>query len=121
MAKRDFKAGMSLGTEIAESREERIQQLEAEKNETNFVKSEPMVQAVQPVKPITVNTPKKSVASEYTRKGYYFLSEENYWYLKDISFYQDVNIQDYLNQLLAADREANKDLLPHLPHMKNFA
>lgn len=54
--------------------------------------------------------------SEYVKKGYYNLTEENYWYLKDITFYNCAQIQDYLNHLIEKDRSEHKDILHLLPH-----
>ncbi|MBO7078555.1 MAG: hypothetical protein J6W64_01935 [Bacilli bacterium] len=71
---------------------------------------------------VNVNTPQEHIIakkpSEYIRKGYYNLTEENYWYLKDITFYKSVQIQDYLNYLLEKDREQHKDILNMLPHFE---
>ena len=58
-------------------------------------------------------------SSEYSRKGYYALTEGNYWYLKDITYSKNIQIQDYMNRLIEADREANKEMLQYLPH-RNF-
>lgn len=62
----------------------------------------------------TVSVKQKN--NDYTKKGYYFLSEANYWYLKDISQFNTISAQDYLNALLEFDRKANADVLPRLYH-----
>lgn len=71
---------------------------------------------------VPTNTPKDQIiarnSTEYVRKGYYNLTEENYWYLKDITFYKSAQIQDYFNYLLEKDREAHKGILNMLPHFK---
>ena len=125
MAARDLKASMGKGNEIPQSREEYLKQKKA-LEEISSVPSheEKVVEAPRTVpNPKTnINTPQaQSVVNnnaEYVRKGYYHLTEENYWYLKDITFYKNIQIQDYLNQLIELDRQANSDILHMLPHTK---
>lgn len=64
--------------------------------------------------------PVKQKNNDYTKKGYYFLSEANYWYLKDISQFNTMSAQDYLNALLEFDRKANADVLPRLYHNEYY-
>lgn len=62
----------------------------------------------------------KQTNNDYTKKGYYFLSEANYWYLKDISQFYTVSIQDYLNALIECDKHINADILPKLYHNEYY-
>lgn len=64
--------------------------------------------------------PVKQKNNDYTKKGYYFLSEANYWYLKDISQFNTMTAQDYLNALLEFDRKANADVLSRLYHNEYY-
>lgn len=119
MAARDLKAMMAKGNEIppAESREEFIEQMKAkEEIEERKDDFESQSQSLITKAPIRFAMKPKQVNNEYIKKGYYFLSEANYWYLKDISQFNTMTAQDYLNALLEVDRKANADVLPRLYH-----
>lgn len=125
MAARDLKASMGKGNEIPQSREEYLEQ----KKSLEEVNDVPLSEKKAVEAPITVSTSKTNINTpqaqivvnnnaEYVRKGYYHLTEENYWYLKDITFFKNIQIQDYLNQLIELDRQANSEILNILPHCK---
>lgn len=126
MAARDLKASMGRGNEIPQSREEYLKQkraLEEVADVTPVVEDKPVEAPKTDFNPVVnTNTPKAQKvvnnAADYVRKGYYHLTEENYWYLKDITYYKNIQIQDYLNQMIELDRNANKNILQFLPHCK---
>lgn len=128
MAARDLKASMGRGNEIPQSREEYLKQKKALEEVSNVtpVVEEKVIETPKTISnpTMSINTPQaQTIANnnaEYVRKGYYHLTEENYWYLKDITFYKNIQIQDYLNQMIELDRNANKDILHFLPHCKQF-
>lgn len=127
MAARDLKASMGKGNEIPQSREEYLKQKKALEEATNVsVQEEKVIESPKtvPIPKTNINTPQAQKVTnnnaEYVRKGYYHLTEENYWYLKDITFLKNIQIQDYLNQLIELDRQANSEILHVLPHGKDF-
>ncbi len=124
MARKNLKEAMGKGNEIPKSREEHLEEKKAKEAvakpdmenktvEAPIINLEPVTNVSVPeLKTTSLNSP------EYVKKGYYNLTERNYWYLKDITFYKSTQIQDYLNYLIEKDRAENKDILHLLPHCK---
>ncbi|MBP5422464.1 MAG: hypothetical protein J6Y78_08505 [Paludibacteraceae bacterium] len=122
MARRNLKEAMGKGNEIPKSREEYLEEKKAKEAAETVDMKYKAVEApridLEPVANVSVPELKTMPlnSSEYVKKGYYNLTEQNYWYLKDITFYKNTQIQDYLNYLIEKDRAEHKDILHVLPH-----
>lgn len=71
-------------------------------NIVNSVQSDIPVELVKPIIPI------QPITNKITRKIGIELTEENYWYLKDAAYANRMQMKEYLNMLLEADRNAKK-------------
>lgn len=121
MAARDLKAMMAKGNEIppAESREEFLE-MKAKEQIVDNITPELQSQSITTKSFIRPTIPVKQTNNDYTKKGYYFLSEANYWYLKDISQFYTITVQDYLNALIELDKHINASILPKLYHNEYY-
>lgn len=95
----------------------------------NLTQSDNIVDSVKPVESVhlsnssnLVNTvaPVQQVIPQAKRKIGIELTEENYQYLKGIAWHHQMQMKEYLNQLLELDKKANSDLLRFMPSMKPF-
>lgn len=66
-------------------------------------------QTMQPINDNNSNNETENFTlSGQTRKIGIELTEENYWYLKDVAYANRMQMKEYLNMLLEADRNAKK-------------
>lgn len=66
-------------------------------------------QTMQPINDNNSNNETENFTlSGQTRKISIELTEENYWYLKDVAYANRMQMKEYLNMLLDADRNTKK-------------
>lgn len=77
-------------------------------NTTNPIEPVMSIQMVKPVEAVKPIIPIQPNTNKVTRKIGIELTEENYWYLKDAAYANRMQMKEYLNMLLEADRNTKK-------------